>query len=96
MFVPKFVSVLGAAALAALMVTQAQAVTITNRDAIDYELRIEEGGDEMVGRSVTIPSGETLNLCEDGCTMELDNGESESFEGDETVELFDGNLVFIE
>lgn len=96
MVVPKFASVLAAAAFAALTVAQAHALTITNRDAIEYDLKIEEGGDEMVSRSVTIPSGETLRLCEDGCTMELDNGESESFEGDETVELFDGNLVLID
>lgn len=86
-------SVAAAAVLSALMIGQAHAMTLINRDAVDYELQIEEGGDEAVTRSVTIEAGEMLELCEDGCTIELGNGERESFEGTETVELRDGGFV---
>lgn len=94
MIVRKIVALAAAAALALTMVVPANAITITNQDGADYELQIEEaaGGTS----SAMIAAGESLEICEDGCAISLENGERETFEGDETVELRDGGFVRVE
>jgi len=94
MIVRKTVALAVVAALALTMVVSANAITITNQDATDYELQIKEaaGGTS----STMIAAGESLEICEDGCTISLQNGERETFAGDETVELRDGGFVRVE
>lgn len=85
------------AALALLSAGQAQALTVTNRDAADQRLRITDGGDESVTQDVVIAADETLgNLCEDGCTILLGNGVQESFEGYESIYIENGRFVIAE
>jgi len=94
MIVRKTVAMATAAALALTMIVPADAITITNQDAADYELEIEDAAGET--SSAMIAAGESLEICEDGCTISLENGERESFAGDETVELRDGGFVRVE
>jgi len=84
------------AAIAALLLAvfaagEASAITLTNRDKTDQRLTITEGGDEAVTQEVTIAVNETLDgICLEGCTIALENGTQESFEGDEAVTIEDG------
>ena len=87
-----------AAALIGLFITgQAHALTLTNRDAVDQRLLISEGGDETVAYEVVISAYETLvELCQEGCTISLENGEQESFEGYEDVSIEEGSFIIPE
>lgn len=88
---------LTAAAIGLLWVGQSQALTLTNRDAVDQRLQISEGGDEAVTYDVVISAYETLvELCQEGCTIALENGEQESFEGYEEVSIEEGSFVIPE
>lgn len=85
------------AVLATILAGQAQAITLTNRDGSDLRLQITEGGDEAVTHEVVIAANEILDgLCEEGCTIALESGEPQSFEGYETVIIEDGRFVIAE
>ena len=88
---------LAGAVLALIFANQAQAITLTNHDGADQTLQITEGGDEAVTHDVVIAADEILEgLCEDGCTIALENGEQQSFEGYEDVTIKDGQFVIAE
>ena len=88
---------LTAAALALTLAGQANALTLTNRDTVDQRVQITEGGDEAVTHDKVVAADQTLDeLCEDGCTIALENGEQESFEGYETVFIENGRFVIAE
>lgn len=63
--------VLGAAlGFAVLVVTGAQALSITNRDSSDYTVVIQQKGEDA--EEVALPAGATIeDACEDGCTIGL-------------------------
>jgi hypothetical protein len=85
---------LAAAIIASFLAGQAQALTLTNRDAVDQRLQISEGGDETVTYEVVITAHQMLDeLCQEGCTIALESGEQESFEGHEEVEIANGRFV---
>ena len=88
------IRVLTAAIVVQLVAGQAYAFTVTNRDLSEHSLQITEGGDEAVTRDVVIAPDQTVDdLCEDGCTIVLDNGEQQSFEGYEEVYIEGGRFV---
>jgi hypothetical protein len=88
---------LTAASVALLLAGQAYAITLTNRDSVDQQIQISEGGDETVTRDVVLEAGQSLDgFCEGGCTIALESGAQESFEGDETVFIEDGEFRLAE
>jgi len=91
------ITALTAATMALFLAGQAQALTLTNRDLVEQRLVITEEGEEVATRDVVIEGNQTLDqFCEAGCTIALENGEQESFEGDENVVIQDGRLVILE
>ncbi len=83
---------LGATVL--LTVGQANALTLTNLDDADQRLQIVEWLEETMAQSVVLAAGQTLvGLCNTGCTITVENGESGSFEGFEVVYIEDGRLT---
>jgi len=88
-----FVSSSFVAGLALLWAGPAFALNLNNLDDVDRRVKISEGGDEIVSQEVVVGAGQTLKgLCMEGCTIENENGEQESFEGDENVNIRDGRL----
>ncbi len=88
---------LTAAALALVLTGPVQALTLTNRDAVEQRVQINEGGDETVTQDVVLGAEQTLEgLCEDGCTIALENGVQESFEGNEDVYIENGGFQIAE
>ena len=86
-----------AAASALLLAGQAHALTLTNRDAVEQRLQIVEGDEMPVTQEVVISANQTLDpLCEEGCTIALENGEQNTFTGDEVVIIQDGHFVIAE
>lgn len=85
------------AAAAALLATPVQAATLTNRSADEVVVQINEEGDEIVSKQVTLAPDETVtDVCDQGCVMVLENGAQQSFEGDEIIYLEDGGFVIAE
>ena len=85
------------AAMAALLAAPVQAATLTNRSADEVVVQINEEGDETVSEQVTLAPDETVsNVCDNGCVMVLENGQQQSFEGNEIIYLADGGFVIAE
>ena len=80
--------------LTMILASQANALTLTNLDGMGHRLEINEGGDETVTHEIVVGPEETLDdLCQEGCTIGLDGGEQQSFEGYEKVFIEDGRFV---
>ena len=89
--------IIAMAAVAAFAAGQAQALTLTNRDTAEQRVQITEGGDESVTQDVVIAADQTLDeLCTEGCTITLESGEQESFEGYEIVYIEKGRFMLAE
>lgn len=87
---------LAVVAALAMLAGAAQAFTVTNRDANAQRLQITEPEGEGA-EEFTIEPDETLDeVCETGCTIILENGVKETFEGMETVYIEDGSFVLVE
>ena len=66
---------------------QAVAATVTNRDAVAQVVSVTT----KVGKvDVVVKSGETLELCPDGCFVTFPNGDKAALSGAETIEIHDG------
>jgi hypothetical protein len=66
-------------------------MSITNRDAYERTLQITEGSDNQVIYNLLISADETIDgLCKKSCSVLLDNGIKQSFEGYEQVYIFNG------
>lgn len=81
--------VLGAALGATLLVTFAQAMTITNRDSSDYTVVIQKGDEaveHMLGAGATVE-----DVCDEGCIVRLADADAE-----EGVEANTGDRFAIE
>lgn len=88
---------LTAGTMAVLLVGQAYALTLTNRDTTEWRMQIAEAGDEAVTHDVVVAANQTLDrLCPEGCTITLESGEQESFEGYEAVSIEGGRFVIAE
>jgi hypothetical protein len=71
------------------------AMSITNSDRYERTLQITEGSNEQVIYDVLIGADETIDgLCEEGCSVLLDNGTERSFEGYEQVYIFNGRFAW--
>lgn len=89
--------VLTAATAALLLAGQAHALTLTNRDTVEQRIQINEGGDGSAGRDFVLAADQTVDgICEGGCTIVLENGAEQSFEGYEAVFIEDGHFVISE
>jgi hypothetical protein len=88
---------LALSAMALFLVNQAHALTLTNREAVDQRVQITEDGDEAITQDIILLADYTLYyLCEYGCTIALENGRQESFEGYEDISIEDGYFVIAE
>ncbi len=92
----KPLAVVIAASAAVLAGAEVHALTMTNRDSTEHRLRVLEGQGDVETSSVVVPAGGTVKICEDGCTVEMENGEVEVFDGTEIVEISDGTLLIQE
>ncbi len=88
----------GTAALLALAVgSPAHALTLTNQDDKAYEVTVTVGEGDAAIETFKLESGAgKFDICSDGCTIRLDNGTMQSFDGDESVTIQDGSLVMTE
>jgi len=85
-----------ASALAFILASSANAMTLTNRDASDVMLKITESG-QSDSKDMTIAASETLDdLCANGCTITLQGGQQHDFKGDEDVSIQGGQFVISE
>lgn len=70
-------------------------MSITNSDRYERTLQITEGSNKQVIFDVLIGADETIDgLCEEGCSVLLDNGIERSFEGYEQVYIFNGRFAW--
>ena len=71
------------------------AMSITNRDNYERTLQIIEGADSETIHDVVIEPHETISgLCKEGCTVLLENGIRQSFEGVEEVQVHNGRFAW--
>ena len=88
---PRSVAVLTAVALAAA--SPAQALKLTNRDATEQKMTIQENNGS---RQQTLKPAETVDgFCTAGCTIQMQDGEEYEFDGNEIVSIEDG-LMFLD
>lgn len=74
----------------------AQALSITNRDTDEIAITVSEGESKPV-MNLTVKPGETLdNICATGCEISLANGATDTFEGEESILIEDGQLIISE
>ena len=87
---------LGLTAAAVVLATSvaAQALTLTNRDATEYTVRISEPENEDM--LVIQPEESITDLCYSSCILKLEDGKGMSFNGDETVVIENGVFLLIE
>jgi len=83
-----------ACALITAVATPASALTLTNNDDKTYEVTVTVGeGDASVTRH-SLAKGQTLqDICNEGCTVRLDNDVEWEFEGNESVTITDGEFA---
>ena len=86
-------TLIAAMALALLLAGQAQALTLTNRDALPQRVQVSEEEEAFV--TLEIEPNETLEVCNQGCVLYLEDGSEEIFEGHEVVNIEDGRLVIV-
>jgi hypothetical protein len=84
-------SLLGLAVAASFVAaTEAQALSITNRETTPQTLTVMAGDNKDV---VTIdPEQAVEGICNAGCVIQLKNGDEYEFEGTEIVSMEDGAL----
>ena len=87
-FHPVLVAILALAAA-----SPAQALKLTNRDATEQKLTIQENS--ATREQVVKPSESLENFCNHGCTIQIQDGEEYEFDGDEIVSIEEG-LLFLD
>lgn len=85
--------VLGVAAVAVFAATSAQAITLTNRDTSEHKLVVVEG--EAQKELILQPAQTLKDVCDNGCVIQLTNGEEYEFDGTELVSIEDG-IMYLE
>lgn len=88
---------LAAAALLAALASGgvAQALSLTNDDDASYAVTVVTS-DDMETTIELAPSQTIDDICMDGCTLNLENGASQEFEGGDAVAIVDGALSLLE
>jgi hypothetical protein len=80
-------------ALALAAVSPAQALKLTNRDATEQKMTIQENSG---AREQTLKPSETMDgFCNSGCTIQMQDGEEYEFDGNEVVSIEEG-LMFLD
>ena len=88
---------LSALAIVAVSATAGNALTISNQDDVDYILEMVEGVGDAGVETIALEASQVIDdICNTGCTITLNNGESHSFLGDEWVTIEDGQFVLPE
>jgi hypothetical protein len=80
---------IAAAVLLIAATDAAQAVKLTNRDAVDHKITVTEGDKKT---PMTIKAGEEVSLCDGGCSIEIESGEQFELSGTEIVSYEDNFL----
>lgn len=71
----------------------AQALKLTNRDATEQKMTIQEN---TGAREQTLKPSETMEgFCASGCTIRMQDGEEYEFDGNEVVSIEEG-LMFLD
>ena len=74
----------------------ANALSITNRDASEMKMTVVEQ-EGQPGLEFSIEAQQTLdNICAKGCVITLNNGETDTFEGEESVIIQNGQFTISE
>lgn len=73
-----------------LVAEAASAATVTNKDSETAVLVVVEGESRM---EVAIASGATEMICPSGCFVTAPSGDRIGLQGDENVEIVNGNVV---
>ena len=91
---------LAAACVAAMAITfaapDAQAVTLTNRDSQKLRVIVSDWSGLTIEVLVLEPDLTIMDVCENGCTIAVEGGAKESFDGDEVVDIQEGEFVVVE
>lgn len=88
-------SLLAVAALSLGMTGQASALTVTNYDMTKHTMKVTMS--DGTTKQVTIETDETLtDVCPDGCTITLPNGQKGTYEGNESIFIEEGELFISE
>lgn len=74
----------------ALTAQAASAATVTNKDGETAVLVVVEGESRM---EVAIDAGATEMICPSGCFVTAPSGDRIGLQGDENVEIVNGNVV---
>ncbi len=93
-----YTSILAAVAAVTLLTGAAQAFTLTNEDDKTYDVDITVGQGSGSGDiTVELVPGEMVEgICNEGCTVTLENGVELAFTGSETVTIKNGTFVQVE
>jgi hypothetical protein len=79
--------------LSVMAVSPAHALKLTNRDATEQKLTINENNGS---REQVLKPSETLEgICASGCTIQIKDGEEYEFDGNEIVSIEEG-LMFLD
>jgi len=88
---------IAAAALPLFLASQAYALTLINRTPVEQNVQISEGDSEAMTRDVVLSADQTLDgFCEEGCTIVLENGVEEDFDGDEVIYIENGQFIIVQ
>jgi hypothetical protein len=82
------------AAAAVLFASVAHAASITNRDVQEHYLQIVDETGETETQEIVIAANQSVeNICMEGCTINLDDGEPMAISGSEQLVIEDGVLA---
>jgi len=76
-------------ALPLVAASEAAGATLTNRDPDPFMFTLTERGDRT---DVTVPAGQTLEFCLEGCFVALPNGDRAALTGKEVIEISGGQI----
>ncbi len=77
-----------------ILVTQANAISLFNEDVTPREIQVFAESGTDVDATFVIKIGEMIaDFCDDGCPLVLQNGQPESFTGDEEVYIKNGTFT---
>jgi hypothetical protein len=68
---------------------EAMGATLTNSDPEPFMFSLTERGDRT---DVTVPTGQTLEFCFEGCFVALPNGDRAALTGNEVIEISGGRI----
>ena len=92
-----WITPLAAFGMAALLVGQAEAITLTNEDDVTHEIVVVTGQGDGGEEKIALDPGQSNDgLCNEGCALRLSDGTENEFAGNEIVSIKDGEFVVAE